>query len=72
MDRPGERIVRTILATVLTGILWAILLQGCSLSPERQDAIRRPWDARDAERAEECYRKGRGVVAGGCTGGGGP
>lgn len=64
--------VYQILAVALAGVLWAGLLQGCSISPAEQDAIRRAWDARDAERARECYRAGRGFVAGGCTGGGGP
>lgn len=61
-----------ILVAVLAGILWVRFLQGCSISPAEQDAIRRAWDARDAERARECSRAGRGFVAGGCSGGGGP
>jgi putative ABC transport system substrate-binding protein len=28
-----------------------------------------PWEVRDAERAQECHRAGRGFVAGGCVGG---
>ena len=55
-----------ILALLLTGFL-----QGC-YSPAEQEAIRRAWAERDAERAAECYRHGLGFVAGGCRGSGGP
>ena len=65
-------LLREILAAVLAGALWSGFLHGCSISPAEQDAIRRAWDARDAERAAECRRAGRGFVAGGCAGGGGP
>jgi len=64
--------VKGIVAAMVAGILWAGLVQGCSTSPAEQDAIRRAWEERDAERARECHRAGRGFVAGGCTGGGGP
>ena len=60
------------LGGLLVGLLVAGILPGCSISPTQQDAIRRAWEARDAERARECERVGRGFVAGGCTGGGGP
>ena len=72
---------RDVLGTVIGGILVAPLaaglllvgaLQGCSVSPAQQDAIRQAWQEKDAERAAECRRAGRGFVAGGCTGGGGP
>ena len=56
----------------LVGLLVAGILQGCSISPAQQEEIRKAWEERDAERARECYRAGRGFVAGGCTGGGGP
>jgi hypothetical protein len=59
-------------AGILAGLLVVAALQGCSISPTQQDAIRRAWEARDAERARECQRAGRGFVAGSCTGGGGP
>ena len=60
------------LGGLLVGLLVAGILLGCSISPAQQDAIRRAWEARDAERSRECERMGRGFVAGGCTGGGGP
>ena len=46
-------------------MLLAGMLQGCSLTPAEQDAIRQAWEERDAERARECHRAGRGFVAGG-------
>lgn len=60
------------LGGLLVGLLVAGILPGCSISPAQQDAIRRAWEERDAERARECERMERGFVAGGCTGGGGP
>lgn len=53
-------------------LLGSVLLGGCSVSPAQLESIRRAWDERDAERAQECRRAGRGYVNGGCTGGGGP
>jgi hypothetical protein len=61
-----------VLQAVLGGMLLVGALSGCSVSPAQQDAIRQAWEERDAERAKECRRAGRGFVAGGCTGGGGP
>jgi hypothetical protein len=43
---------------------------GCATSPSEQDATRRAWAERDAERARECQAAGRSFVAGGCAGGG--
>jgi hypothetical protein len=57
---------------ILVGLLLAGILQGCSISPAQQEAIRQAWEERDAERARECQRAGRGFVAGVCAGGGGP
>jgi ABC transporter substrate binding protein len=68
----GHRAVSGWLGGLLVGLLVAGILPGCSISPAQQDAIRRAWEERDAERARECERMGRGFVAGGCTGGGGP
>ena len=68
----GDRRVKESLAGILAGLLVVAALQGCSISPAQQDAIGRAWEARDAERARECQRAGRGFVAGSCTGGGGP
>ena len=56
---------------LLVGLFLAAILEGCSISPTEQAAIRHAWDERDAERARECQRAGRGFVAGSCTGGGG-
>jgi len=65
--------VREILSAILiVMVLAGTTLQGCSLTAVEQDAIRRAWEDRDAERARECHRAGRGFVAGGCAGGGGP
>jgi hypothetical protein len=64
--------MRENLPGILVGLLLAGILQSCSVSPAQQEAIRQAWEERDAERARECYRAGRGFVAGGCTGGGGP
>lgn len=55
-------------ALALTGIL-----SGCSLSPERKEALQRAWDEGEAERARECQRHGFRYTAGVCsTPGGGP
>jgi len=62
--------LRQVLPAILGGILLAGALQGCSMSPAQQDAIRQAWEERDAERARECHRAGRGFLAGGCAGGG--
>jgi hypothetical protein len=48
----------------------AIVLPGCATSPTDQEAARRAWAERDAERARECRAAGRAFVAGGCAGGG--
>lgn len=61
-----------VLQAILGGIFLGGALAGCSVSPAQQEAIRQAWEERDAERAKECRRAGRGFVAGGCTGGGGP
>ena len=62
--------MREILSAILIGMLLAGTLLGCSLTPDEQDAIRRAWEDRDAERARECQRAGGGFVAGGCVRGG--
>ena len=55
------------------GLLLLAAFNGCSFySPAEQEAIRRAWEQRDAEQAQECYRHGLGFVAGGCRGPGGP
>ena len=70
MDR--RVFLSTLAGGLLTAPLAAMAQQGCSVSPAEQDAIRRAWEERDAERAAECRRAGRGFVAGGCSGPGGP
>lgn len=61
-----------VLPALLGGLLLVGAIQGCSVAPGQQDAIRQAWEERDAERMRECQRAGRGFVAGGCGGGGGP
>ena len=61
--------------SILSGVVVLALalagtLPGCSTSPAEQDAIRKTWAERDAERAAECQRRGVGFVAGGCATGG--
>ena len=57
---------------MLSGLFLIGALQGCSVSPAQEEAIRQAWEEKDAQRAAECRRAGRGFVAGGCGGGGGP
>jgi hypothetical protein len=61
---------RLAVPAILVGMLLAGTLAGCSLTAAEQDAIRRAWEDRDAERARECRRNGGGFVAGGCARGG--
>lgn len=75
MKRPSNNplnLKTTTAPGLLGGILMVGALHGCSMSPVQQEAIRQAWEERDAERAQECRRAGRGFLAGGCTGGGGP
>ncbi len=55
---------------ILVGLLVAGILQGCSISPARQEEIRKAWEKRDAERAAERARECQ--LAGHCGSGGGP
>jgi hypothetical protein len=57
--------------TLLSVLLGGGLL-GCALSPAEQEATRRAWAERDAERARECQQKRGAFIAGGCVFGGGP
>ena len=57
---------------ILVGILLGGSLLGCAVSQAEQEATRRAWAERDAERERECLRAGQGRwVAGGCVLGGG-
>ena len=56
--------LRQVLPAILGGLLLVGALQACAISSAEQDAIRRAWEERDAERARECQRAGRGFVAG--------
>jgi hypothetical protein len=58
------------LSVILVGLLVAGALHGCARSPAQQEAIRRAWEERDAERARECRQAGRGFIAGACSSGG--
>ncbi len=60
--------MRQLTLTVLVGLLLIGALAGCATSPADQEAIRKAWAARDAERAAECARNGVGFAAGGCLG----
>ena len=55
------------LPKILVGLLVAGILQGCSISPARQEEIRKAWEERDAERAAERARVCR--LAGHCASG---
>ena len=72
MTIPRTYTSRHVLPGILIGLLSVGALQACSISPAEQDAIRRAWADRDAERVRECHRAGRAFVAGACGGGGGP
>ena len=54
----------------MVGLLVAGILHGCSISPARQEEIRKAWEERDAERAAERARECQ--LAGHCASGGGP
>jgi hypothetical protein len=65
--------VRVVLSEAMVALLLAGILSGYSVSPEREEALRRAWADGEAERAQECQRHGFRYVAGVCTGaGGGP
>ena len=63
-------VMRPLALAALLALALAGALPGCSTSPAEQDAIRKTWAERDAERAAECQRRGVGFVAGGCATGG--
>lgn len=56
---------------ILLSLLLGAGLVGCVLSAAEQEATRRAWAERDAERAGECQQKRGAFVAGGCVFGGG-
>jgi hypothetical protein len=64
--------MRQFALAMLVGILLGGSLLGCAVSPAEQEATRRAWAERDAERERECLRAGQGRwAAGGCVLGGG-
>ena len=50
--------MRQLTLTFLVGLLLTGALPGCATSPADQEATRKAWAARDAERAAECARNG--------------
>jgi hypothetical protein len=62
--------VRTLSLGWLAGMLLAMSLLGCAMSPADRAAAEKAWQERDDERALECARRGLGFVAGGCARGG--
>jgi hypothetical protein len=63
-------LVRPLALASLLGLLLTGALTGCSTTPAEQEAIRKAWAVRDAERAAACRRNGVGFAAGGCVAGG--
>ncbi len=59
-----------VVSVVVIGVLSAGISLGCAVAPAEQEAIRRAWAERDAERARECHQAGAGFAAGGCVRGG--
>jgi hypothetical protein len=57
---------RYLRAALLVGALLASSTFGCAMSPADRAATERAWAERDAERAQECMRRGLGFAAGGC------
>lgn len=54
-----------ILATIL-------VVAACGLEPGAHQGSQEAWQARDAERAQECQREGGRYFSGSCLRGGGP
>jgi len=67
----GGSVLRQIVLAVLSALFLVGALQGCSMSPAEQRAISQAWEEREAERAQQCRRRGLTFVNGGCTGAGG-
>jgi hypothetical protein len=64
-------VMRQLSLGVLLAIVLGGALLGCAISPAEQEAARRAWADRDAERERECAQKRGRWVAGGCNFGGG-
>jgi hypothetical protein len=69
LDRGTSSLALAILAGILLVLGCGML--GCAVSPAEQEATRRAWAERDAERERECLRGQGRWVAGGCVLGGG-
>lgn len=67
-EREATDCCATVTLAFLLGLLLTGALVGCSTSPADQEAIRKAWAERDAQRAAECARNGVGFAAGGCLG----
>jgi len=64
--------MRHLSLAILVGLLLGGTLPGCAMSAVEQEATRRAWAERDAERARECPQARGRWIAGGCVLGGGP
>jgi len=53
-------------AVSVSGVLVAVLLAGCAVTPAGREAIRQARAERDAERSLECEKLGAVLVAGAC------
>ena len=62
--------MRPISPAILLALL-AVACAACATSPAEQEAARRAWAARDAERERECQRALGWWKAGACVFGGG-
>src|SRR5262249_39322746 len=67
----GTMTTKLILCEAIIVLLLAGALPGCSISPERQESLRRAWAEGEARQAQDCQRRGLAYTAGVCAGGGG-
>lgn len=58
--------LRPLALAALLGLMLTGALAGCSTPPAEQEAIRKAWAARDAERAPKMSAQRLGISTGGC------